>query len=268
MVLHSDGIPLKMIFQTSPFLKRSKRATDYLKHIVDFSLNKVDRIVFLSHRAKMNFLSLYPQYENKVHVIYNGLDDLENQTHVVGSKVQGEKIKIASVGTVGERKGFDLLIEAFLSLHKNIRDKCELHIIGDGPLRERLDKMSDGDKNIIFWGKRNDINEILSEMDVFALVSRDEGMPMAVIEAMRQGKALLLTNVGGMGEMVTGKYNGWLVEPNVDSVFKGFCDIVNDEQKIYDFSKNSRSRFLSEFQGGIMIEKYKSIFHNLAIHDK
>ncbi|AWW32228.1 hypothetical protein DN752_19945 [Echinicola strongylocentroti] len=263
IVLHSDGDPLNMIYKTYPFLKKSKKAIKYLEKIVEYSLRKVSRIVFLSQRARSTFFNDYPQYDKKSRVVYNGLDDVPINKPNFNRNIDS-KIRIVSVGTVGERKGFDILIDAFMSLPTEVQNCYELNIVGDGPLVNKLVHKCENQKNVIFLGKRDDVDNILAEMDVFLLVSRDEGMPMAVIEAMRQGKPLFLTNVGGMGEMVKQGENGWLVDPNKENILKGLIKMAQEKDKIGIYAMNSRERFLSEFQGMDMIHNYLDIFSNLS----
>lgn len=263
LVLHSDGIPLKMIFQTYPFLEKSISTRKWLEKALSKSLARVDKIVFLSNKAKANFISLYPEHIAKCVVIYNGLDDIANFKPNGYEETQKLPIKIVSVGTIGYRKGFDLLIDAFLSLPLDIQQAFELNIIGDGPLRSQLSERCEHLQNVVFWGKRNDVDDILETMDVFALVSRDEGMPMAVIEAMRQGKPLFLTDVGGMGEMVIEGENGWLVEPTILSIRDGLLRAAKQWKDRESLSKRSRERFLSTFRGDIMIANYVKLFRQL-----
>jgi len=263
LVLHSDGTPLKMIFQTYPFLEKSAKTRRWLEGALSRSLTRVDKIVFLSEKAKANFTSLYPEYITKCVVIYNGLDDIASfklNAHLWNQKLP---IKIVSVGTIGHRKGFDLLIDAFLSLPIDIQQVFELNIVGDGPLKNQLSEKCKHLQNVVFWGKRNDVDHILETMDIFTLVSRDEGMPMAVIEAMRQGKPLFLTDVGGMGEMVIEGESGWLVEPTILSIRDGFLRAAKQWKDKELLSKNSRERFLSTFRGDIMIGNYANLFRQL-----
>lgn len=263
LVLHSDGTPLKMIFQTYPFLEKSIKTRKWLEGALSRSLSRVDKIVFLSNKAKANFTSLYPEHIAKCVVIYNGLDDIATFRLNPHNETQKLPIKIVSVGTIGYRKGFDLLIDGFLSLPVDIQQVFELNIVGDGPLKKQLSEKCEHLQNVVFWGKRNDVDHILEAMDVFTLVSRDEGMPMAAIEAMRQGKPLFLTDVGGMGEMVIEGENGWLVEPTILSIRDGFLRAAKQWRDRESLSKNSRERFLSTFRGDIMIANYAKLFRQL-----
>jgi len=64
-----------------------------------------------------------------------------------------------------------------------------------------------------FLGHREDIPELLSAMDLFALSSRSEGAPLAVMEAMAVGLPVVATRVGGLPELIPEGRAGFLVPP-------------------------------------------------------
>jgi glycosyltransferase involved in cell wall biosynthesis len=64
-----------------------------------------------------------------------------------------------------------------------------------------------------FLGERPDVERLLAGMDVFALSSREEGIPNAVLEAMAAGRPVVATAVGGTPEVLEDGRTGWLVPP-------------------------------------------------------
>ena len=92
-----------------------------------------------------------------------------------------------------------------------------LHIVGDGPERQRLENMVhvEGTENSVqFHGFQPDIVRYLNTADVLIMPSRTEGMPMALIEAAATGLPIIASNVGGIPEIVTHSFNGLLVQPD------------------------------------------------------
>jgi glycosyltransferase involved in cell wall biosynthesis len=89
-------------------------------------------------------------------------------------------------------------------------------VIGDGERREELRRLAQGldlAPRIHFLGWRNDLEAILSELDVVICCSRNEGTPVALIEAMAAGVPALSTDVGGMSDLIVHGETGWLVPP-------------------------------------------------------
>jgi glycosyltransferase involved in cell wall biosynthesis len=91
-----------------------------------------------------------------------------------------------------------------------------LVLIGLGPLEADLKALAAqlgvGDR-VLFPGSRDDVYRLLPALDVFALSSRFEGLPIALLEAMATGVAPVATRVGGIPEVITDGQDGLLVDP-------------------------------------------------------
>jgi glycosyltransferase involved in cell wall biosynthesis len=122
------------------------------------------------------------------------------------------------VGTVGNftvKKDQATLLEAAARLtgeHPGLR----VVLVGSGPLedglRARARSLGIADATV-FTGSRDDVFELLPAFDLFALSSRFEGLPIALLEAMACGVPPVVTRVGGIPEVVTDGHDGVLVEP-------------------------------------------------------
>jgi glycosyltransferase involved in cell wall biosynthesis len=92
--------------------------------------------------------------------------------------------------------------------------QARLLIVGDGSLRGALEKEAENlgiMPYTIFAGARRDIPELLASMDVFALSSDNEGMPVAILEAMAAGLPIVATAVGGISDAIKHEETGFLV---------------------------------------------------------
>ncbi|MDI2130185.1 glycosyltransferase [Yinghuangia seranimata] len=107
------------------------------------------------------------------------------------------------------------LLEAHALLRAS-EPHATLVLIGLGPLeatlRERASR-PDLAGSVVFTGSRGDVPELLPAFDVFALGSRQEGLPVALMEAMASGLPVVVTDVGGMPEIVTDGVEGRVVPP-------------------------------------------------------
>jgi glycosyltransferase involved in cell wall biosynthesis len=113
-------------------------------------------------------------------------------------------------------KGFRFLIEAFLEAQ--LPEGCTLTIIGEGPERRDLEQASAEDPRIRLLGHvpHDRAVALLRDSDVFLMPSVDlkrkaEGTPTALLEAMAAGLACVVTDAGGMAQVITGGLNGVLV---------------------------------------------------------
>ncbi len=99
------------------------------------------------------------------------------------------------------------------------RDRRELHfaVVGDGERRAELEGLTAAlglTGRVSFLGWRADLDRIYRALDVVALTSRNEGSPVALIEAMAAGRAVVATRVGGVPDLVEHGRSGLLVDPD------------------------------------------------------
>lgn len=91
-----------------------------------------------------------------------------------------------------------------------------LVLVGLGPLEDELRALARQlgiAERVVFAGSRDDVFALLPALDVFALSSRFEGLPIALLEAMASGVAPVATRVGGIPEVITDGRDGLLVDP-------------------------------------------------------
>ena len=110
-----------------------------------------------------------------------------------------DEILIGNVGSLKIQKNQEYLLYVFAELLKSVenRVKYKLMIVGDGNLRYHLIKIAKSlgiDKDIIFTGVRNDVNELLQAMDIFVLPSLYEGLPVIGVEAQAAGLPCLFSD--------------------------------------------------------------------------
>ncbi|MFC5701178.1 glycosyltransferase family 4 protein [Cohnella faecalis] len=129
-------------------------------------------------------------------------------------KPAGKKV-ILYIGKLVELKGLRFLIDALSSL-KKIRKDWVLWIVGEGErqahLREKSAVANLGD-DIVFWGKKDNVLPFLKRADIFVLPSLIENQPLALIEAQLMGIPSVVSDVGGLPEMVRDGKTGLLVPP-------------------------------------------------------
>jgi len=254
LILHSNGESFSMLLEYYPVLKDS-RMLERLKSIEKYVIDEVDSIGFVANNPKQNFIRLHPEINpKKVTFVYNGLNDINILPH---TQIHNP-IEICCVGSITNRKGQDLIVDAMLSLSEFERKKLHFTLIGDGPIRNQLETICTTNKlPITFVGYSKKINEFLQKADIFILPSRDEGFPISILEAMREGLPVISTNVAGIPEMIDDGINGLLAQPTVSSLVKIFKNI-----NTYDWvkmGKNSRDIFLRKFQLSKTIESYSKI---------
>ncbi len=124
-----------------------------------------------------------------------------------------DTLVVSTVGRLTAIKQHGLLLDAFRQALA--RDgRLRLLIVGDGELRAELEqqvKSAGLDATVRFLGWRGDLDVIYGATDIFMLTSRNEGTPVALIEAMAAGVAAVSTDVGGVRDVITSPAEGTLV---------------------------------------------------------
>lgn len=261
IVLHCDGNPIKMLFGYFPKMNNSWIAQRFFKKLLTKIFNDADSIVLLGENSKTLFCNLYPEYADKAVIIPNGLAEKEGISSKREDATRNDDvIKIVTVGSVGKRKGHDLLISALCLLTAAERRKFELHIVGDGGIIADLKEICEKNQieNAIFHGAQNEVVPFLKASNVFILASRDEGLPMAIIEAMRESLPIIATNVGDCSDLVS-DVNGWLIQPQESQIAQTIRLVLNDEN-ILQKGKMSYDLYKQKFTLNVMIDNYSKLF--------
>lgn len=200
---------------------------------------------------------------NKIAIIYNGID-LDNLSCNKGSVEirrefglkENQRI-IGEVARLCKSKGQDILIKAAQKVIRNNPDTVFM-IVGEdlertGGYKKELEDLA-GDlglkQNIIFTGYRRDIMDLMNIFDIFVLPSLEEGLSVAILEAMAAKKAVIAASVGGNPEIVIDGRTGTLVEPqSPDKLAKAI---------IYHLENPGISKIMGE-QGYDRVKKYFSL---------
>jgi glycosyltransferase involved in cell wall biosynthesis len=145
----------------------------------------------------------------------------------------GDVKVIGTVGRLAEVKRQDLLLRGFARLHATV-PKTHLLIVGDGPERGPLVELACElgiSQATTFAGYQAEPERFLQIMDLFALTSRLEGLPMALLEAWAAGLPAVATAVGGVPDLVKHGENGLLIpsgdEDGLVLSLKSMLDDVN-----------------------------------------
>jgi glycosyltransferase involved in cell wall biosynthesis len=130
-------------------------------------------------------------------------------------RLADDAVVIGTVGNFTRKKDHATLLKATAHIAER-HDELHLVLIGSGPLEDELRHSSRElglTDRVLFAGSRDDVADLMPAFDVFALSSRNEGLPIALLEAMGSGIPCVATAVGGVPEVVTDGREGLLVRP-------------------------------------------------------
>lgn len=175
-------------------------------------------------------------------------------------------IRIVGVGQLIHRKGVDLAIEA-VALLRERGFNVMLTWIGSGPRKHDLELQIETRGLGDFVSIRENFTErmeylcALAQHDLYIQPSRFEGLPIALLEAMALGMAVIATNIDGIPEVVEHQQTGLLVPPDdATALGEAIVLIIESPTRSKEFGRNARIRVLEHFemkaQATKMFERY------------
>ncbi len=238
----------------------------------------VDRFLVNSEAIKKNIINFEKIPEDKINVIYNGIDmKYFNKTDFVSCSKIKEQLKIPHnnivIGCIANLnrivKRVDVFIKASAIVSQSIENVSFL-IIGDGCLHNELVELAAalnvGDK-IIFGGQRNDIASLLQIIDIGVLTSDSEGFSNSILEYMAAGIPTVATNAGGNRELIDNNIDGFLVpSDNPQLTADAIVKLINDEKLRVMMGNSSKQKVHQRFSLDKMIKNLESYYSNMLNH--
>ncbi len=217
------------------------RRVRFKKDIINrFILHRLDKIGVVSNAKLKSLVKKYNLKPEKIVLIPNGIDiakftDLEQRNGLkqeIGIS-EGDKI-IGMVGRLVRKKGHDVLLKSAKDILVDFPN-AKFLIIGDGEERASLEKLVTDlgiGESVIFLGERKDIADLISLFDIAVLCSRDESLPVALLEYTAVSKPIVATNVGGNSEIIVDTKSGFLVPPdNPKALAIKIIELLKNEKK-------------------------------------
>lgn len=138
-------------------------------------------------------------------------------------------------------------------------------LVGDGVLRARVQAAVNKfnlQKNVILTGWRRDIQRILSAIDVFALTSLWEGLPVTVLEAIVASIPVIATNTGGIEELIIDGKTGFLVLPrDTRGMAEKLILLLKDADLRGQVARNARKSLNGDFALANMVNNYQDLYN-------
>ncbi len=172
-------------------------------------------------------------------------------------------VRFITVGRLAPVKNVALLLDAFVQLVAAHPD-VSLCIVGDGPERAALEQQAARlgiTARVEFAGFRSDTDALLAAADAFVLASISEGIPMAVLEAMRAGLPVVATRVGGIPATVADGSTGILVESrDVAGLARALARIVTERRAAQAMGRAGFERVAALFSMDAMVSGYERLY--------
>jgi glycosyltransferase involved in cell wall biosynthesis len=194
--------------------------------------------------------------EDCLHLVLNGIADNEAPPP---ARWNDNRIKVLFVGRLDRQKGFDTLLDAVQPLESRV----VLRVIGRaiaGPASER--RVSD---NVTYLGWRSlaEVSAEIAAADVVVVPSRWEGFGLVALEAMRGGRAVVASAIGGLPEVVEDGVTGRLVVP--DAPLELMLALSGGTRETWQaMGRAGRDRFLRLFTARRMARELSALYKSVG----
>ncbi len=218
-----------------------------------------DRIVVLSAYWR-EVLSMRAD-EDKLVVLPNAVDPEEYDP-----QFDADPPRIVFVSTLIERKGVPAFVEAVDLLAEGVAEEFAVDVAGDGPLADRVEDLAARREGVSYWGYVSEARkrELLSEGTIYVLPTHAENLPIAMLEGMAGGNAVVATPVGGIPDVV-GPDNGYLVEPgNPDDLAGALSSLLSAPRTVEGMARRNRELIVEEYDWGTATDRLLDLYDDLA----
>ncbi|MCL5290231.1 MAG: glycosyltransferase family 4 protein [Bacillota bacterium] len=234
-----------------------------------------DKIITVSDALKQELMEWEGLPAKQLTTIYNGIE-ADKFNIKADTKAIRRSLKIPDLGPVvgtiarlAPQKGISHFLKA-ASLLKEYQ--VNFLVVGDGPLMETLKQEASelGLQNrVLFAGRREDIAEILSILDIFVLPSVTEGLPLTVLEAMAAGKPVVATRVGGVPEAIVEGKTGLVVAPkDPEALAVALAGLMGERDRLLRMGANGQKHVVEKFTVKMMVDKTMDLYQQLLTEKK
>ncbi|MDD5561074.1 MAG: glycosyltransferase family 4 protein [Candidatus Omnitrophica bacterium] len=225
-------------------------------------------MIAISREVKEHLISDFKLDNERINVINNGIDlqrfgDFSARQKLREGLGIGNILLVGIVARLSDVKGHTYLLKAMRSVIKSF-PLVKLLIVGEGKMRDILVKETEdlGIKdNVLFLPQAGGRENVLAAMDVFVMPSLQEGLGLALMEAMAQGLAVVGSAVGGIKSLIKDGYNGLLVEPACpEALAQAIMRLLGDERMRNVLGSNARRFITDNFSKKKMVDATEKVY--------
>jgi glycosyltransferase involved in cell wall biosynthesis len=256
------GRPLVLHAHGSEFDQFHRKLPATVRRNINRSLQRANVFITLSSQWRDFYVEECEISPSQVVVLPN---PVRMPAHVPERGADGD-VQFVHLGRLGERKGGYDLVDAFAGLPEGLRNRARLVLAGDGDVegvRKRAEPLGSA-VEVLSWVDARERDRLLTQSDVFALPSRAEGVPMALLEAMAYGLPSITSPVGGIPDVFRGDVDGALVTPgNVEEIRAAMARYIEDGAARLAAGRSARTR-AAEFDVQVYARRLAEIYQRIA----
>lgn len=227
------------------------------------------KVIAVGETVKKNLTEYFEIPKKQICIIHNAVKPFDG--NIVPIKVLYQEhtkgnVLIGNIGRLSEQKGMSYFIEA-AEITAKTHPEARFIIVGEGEEKEQLHaqvKAKGLQDKVLFLGYRNDIQNVMSQLDFVVLSSLWEGLPLTPIEAYSVGKTVIGTAVDGTPEIIRDGVDGYLVEQrNPVQLAEKMNELIENPETRKNMGIQAMKRYRNEFSFEKLSERYIAFYEGL-----
>jgi len=241
---------------------------------------KISRFITVSRRLETALVSGHRIPAPKISLIPNPVDlaEFNPENFDAGPVIEKFSLRgrlvLGALGRLEWQKGYPCLIEALALMLKKepqLRERLVCLVAGAGRLGPELKEQAEVAGlagNLIFCGEISSVRDFLGALDIFIMPSLLEGQPLALLEAMAMGKAIVSTGIPGISETVVDEKEALLVPPgDPRRLAKVVLELVHDASRAAALGRSARTK-AALFGLPEYIKRHEAVYSTLPVLEK
>jgi len=243
------------------------------KAITQFSIHQSHGLTAVSEFLKDRTVEDFGVPADRIRVIPNFVDPRifrrdKEPCHRATLAPKGEKI-LMHISNFRPVKRLPDVVEVFAGIHREVPSR--LVLVGDGPERpramEKAEELGVSDQ-VLFLGKHQSVDELLSCADLFLLPSKNESFGLAALEALASGTPVIASDMGGLPEVVVHGETGFLFPMGaVEDMAEAGISLLKDPELWTRFSDAARADSVERFSNDRIIPLYEDLYRDVVKGD-
>ncbi|PGL71937.1 N-acetyl-alpha-D-glucosaminyl L-malate synthase BshA [Bacillus sp. AFS055030] len=240
-----------------------------LTELIKFGIEKSDVVTAVSNDLIQQTVELVNP-DKEIQTVYNFIDErvyYKRNCRALKAEygiLEHEKV-IIHISNFRQVKRTKDVVDVFNLVRKEIPSK--LLLVGDGPEISSLCKLVRElgiEKDVLFLGKQENVEELLSMSDIKLLLSSKESFGLVLLEAMACGVPCIGTRVGGIPEVIEHGENGYICElGDIEQIAYYTLNLLQDEELFKRISNRAQEIVKERFQSNKIVSQYLSIYNEI-----
>jgi glycosyltransferase involved in cell wall biosynthesis len=237
-----------------------------LYSIIDrLALSRFEAVVAVSDKIAGGLKCCLRPNADRVVTIPNGIDveSFRSAAPTLRNELEHANKIVGMVARLCPEKGPQNFLRAARAVLDQIPDTI-FAFVGDGPMMQELKHTAERlgiQENVRFTGFRDDMSGVYRSLDLMVLPSLNEGLPMAVLEAMASGTTVVATRVGGVPSLVSNWQTGVLVDAgDIDSLSGVIIRLLQSEALRKEIGERAQASVSIRYGAPVMARRYLELY--------